>query len=138
MEDEIAAQTSNYIYIRSEVHAWIPGRLLESNIDDGTAVVSIPKFKEEQEMQSLEHKRTQRQEKRTIQLKDYPNNLPLQNVDERGNLNAVCDMVDLPFLHEVRINKYGIFIYIGCCYCSNTLQTFHSNFGTHTHSQSLL
>ena len=43
-----------------------------------------------------------RHEKMTVEMKDYPNSaLPLQNVDEHGNLNEVEDMVDLPFLHEV-------------------------------------
>ena len=95
----VAANTSNYVYIRSSDHAWVPGRLLET--DGETSVVSVPRFKDEQEIQS-DGGRMKRHVKMTVEMKDYPNSaLPLQNVDEHGNLNEVEDMVDLPFLHEV-------------------------------------
>nr|ACS35543.1 myosin G [Phaeodactylum tricornutum] len=100
-EVTVAANTSNYVYIRSEEYAWVPGRLLER---DGTqAIVSVPVFKNEEEVQS-DGGRIKRHEKVTVDLATYPNSaLLLQNVDEHGNLNEVEDMVDLPFLHEAAI-----------------------------------
>jgi hypothetical protein len=39
----------------------------------------------------------------TISLKDYDNHvLPMQNVDANGNIEDYKDMVELPFMHEVR------------------------------------
>lgn len=41
-------------------------------------------------------------EERTVQLKNYDDNtLPLQNVDEGGNMVVAQDMCDLPSLYEV-------------------------------------
>jgi hypothetical protein len=38
-----------------------------------------------------------------VDLSDYNKGvLPMQNVDENGNLRKFADMVELPFLHEVR------------------------------------
>ena len=101
----VAANTSNYVYIRSKEHAWLPGRLLET--DEQTSLVSIPRFKDEQQIVQTNGKGNgasviKRFEKITVHMKDYPSRaLPLQNVDEKGNLTVVPDMVDLPFLHEV-------------------------------------
>jgi hypothetical protein len=114
----VAASTSNHVYVRSKDHAWVPARLLESN--DGTATVSITVYKDEQSIltgaaaaagtpptgtnrSSPKNARaTTRLE--TVRFRDYPpsGTLPLQNVDEDGRLRTVADMVDLPFLHEVR------------------------------------
>lgn len=91
---------SNNVYILSKDHAWIPARVIESN--DTTAEVSIPLYKDEQAIQSDGGKASKGSDRQTIVLQDYSNKaLPLQNVDEKGNLNEVEDMVDLPFLHEV-------------------------------------
>lgn len=101
MTDVAAAEVahSNNVYILSKDHAWIPARVIESN--ETEAEVSIPHFKEEQAIQS--DGASKGSDRQTIQLADYPNKaLPLQNVDEKGVLNEVEDMVDLPFLHEVR------------------------------------
>jgi len=80
-----SSATSNHVYVHSEEHKWIPATLLRT--DGETATVRITGDKAEEK----------------IKLADYPNKvLPLQNVDEDGKLNEVEDMVDLPFLHEVR------------------------------------
>lgn len=94
-----AASTSNHVYVRSDDHAWVPARLLESN-SDGVATVSIGAYDNEQAIQTdAGAKRTTLQK---VKLSDYPNNtLLLQNVDEDGHLKLVEDMVDLSFLHEV-------------------------------------
>ena len=99
--DEHALNTTNHVYIRDDNYAWIPARV-EKTDDDGIAHVVIPEYKDERSIQSDGGRRAKRFRKETVKLADYPNRaLPLQNVDEKGNLNQVEDMVDLPFLHEV-------------------------------------
>jgi hypothetical protein len=99
----VAASTklTNHVYVKSEEYAWVPARLLETN--GAKAVVSIPQYKDENALQSDGGRAAVRFEKKTVDLLDYPNGaLLLQNVDEEGHLNEMEDMVDLPFLHEVR------------------------------------
>lgn len=80
------ADRSNNIYITSEATSWIPAKLLSCT--DTHATVKI----------------TGSGKTEVVELKDYPSNtLPLQNVDENGDLKEVEDMVDLPYLHEAAI-----------------------------------
>jgi hypothetical protein len=103
-----STNTSNHVYIKSDEYAWVPARLLETN---GTkAEVSVPQYKDENALQSDGGRAAVRFEKKTVDLSSYPNGaLLLQNVDEEGCLNEMEDMVDLPFLHEVR--KYNQYIF---------------------------
>jgi hypothetical protein len=104
--------TSNNVYIASAEHAWVPARVVDIDSNKGTANVSIPLYKEEQLIQSDGGKKAVKFDRRSIQLKDYVNKaLPLQNVDENGILNEVQDMVDLPFLHEVRLVQPGCLLW---------------------------
>lgn len=93
-----------YVYVRSQEHGWVPGRLLTS--DNKSATVVVQKYKDENEMLLNTPKTTGitvRQE--TVALKDYENGvLPMQNVDDRGKIGDHEDMVNLPYLHEVRYN----------------------------------
>jgi hypothetical protein len=66
------------------------------------AVVSVPVYTDEQSIQSDAGRKAKRHVQQVVELKDYQMRLPLQNVDENGKLKEVEDMVDLPFLHEVR------------------------------------
>jgi hypothetical protein len=96
------------VYLRSADHSWIPALQLKTN--DGKAVVSVPKFvKGENDMMSCLTASKQfpyQANNQVIDLKDYPNSvLPMQNVDSNGNLEEYKDMVDLPFMHEVRIRS---------------------------------
>jgi hypothetical protein len=100
---EATLQTTNHVYIRDDKYAWIPARVEKTSDDGTTADVVIPEYKDERSIQSDGGRRAKRFRKETINLSDYPNKaLPLQNVDEKGNLKEVGDMVDLSFLHEVR------------------------------------
>jgi hypothetical protein len=91
-----------YVYIRSKEHGWIPGRVLES--DGMCATVVVQKYNNEAEMIQNTPKTsgiTVRQQ--VVRYKDYENGvLPMQNVDDRGKLGDHEDMVNLPYLHEVR------------------------------------
>ena len=92
--------TSNHVYVKHDEYAWIPARLLE--IEGDKATVSIAEIQDENDIHNI-HTSNKLQTLQTIELKDYENqNLPLQNVDEDGRLRIVQDMVDLPYLHEVR------------------------------------
>jgi len=105
MQHIMDTNTSNHVYIKSKDYAWIPARVLETFPKDQTALVSIPRYKDEQSIQSDGGRAAKKgaAKKELIQLQEYPNGaLLLQNVDENGNLTEVEDMVDLPFLHEVR------------------------------------
>lgn len=116
------ARTSNYVYIRSEEYAWIPGRLLETNTDKKEAIVSVAHFADEQDIKSGVVRDIKKYDKVTVNLKDYENQaLLLQNVNDQGTLIEVQDMVDLPFLHEVCTEKllFAHFErYLQYCTCS--------------------
>ena len=91
------------VYLRSADHTWIPA--LQLKTFDGKAVVSVPKFPNEKDMMhcSKSSKTFRYHDNQIVNMADYPNNvLPMQNVDCNGNLEEYMDMVDLPFMHEVR------------------------------------
>ena len=119
--DATEAATANFVYLRSDEHAWIPAKVVEQQQSDNkenedTAVtVKIPIYKNEQQIVSDGGRTAVRFRKETISLSDYNNHaLPLQNVDEQGKLIVVEDMVDLAFLHEVRAELYQVG-WIECC-----------------------
>lgn len=90
------------VYIKSKESTWVPALQLKTY--NGRATVSVPKFKSEREMLNCaKASRTLKYENQVIDLKDYENGvLPMQNVDSNGNVEDYKDMVDLPFMHEVR------------------------------------
>jgi hypothetical protein len=89
-----------FVYVHDKEFAWVPARLIETKGDK--AVVSIPKYANEQAIVSDGGRSGKGVEERTVNLKDYPHKvLPLQNVDGKGNLHQYADMVHLPYLHEV-------------------------------------
>jgi hypothetical protein len=105
------------VYLRSADHTWVPALQLKTH--DGKAVVSVPKFLngEKDMLQCLKASKQfpYQANNQSIDLKDYPNSvLPVQNVDANGNLEDYKDMVDLPFMHEVRV--YNFYRKIDCCY----------------------
>ena len=93
----------SHAYILDKEDSWIPCQVVEQNSSTGEVVVSIPEYKDQQSIKCDAGRTAKRKNRKTVLLKDYPNQaLPLQNVDEDGRLKQVEDMVDLPFLHEVR------------------------------------
>ena len=76
------------VFIRSDEHAWLPARIVEQTAEE--AVVQVFDLED--------GPRGSTRREITVQLQDYPpqNALPLKNVNEYG------DLIDLPFLHEVR------------------------------------
>lgn len=96
--------SDSHVYVRSKEHYWVPARVVgDANDAADRLVVSVPIYPNEQSILSDGGKGAISYERRTVDLKDYPNKvLPLQNVNEIGSLNEEGDMVDLPFLHEVR------------------------------------
>jgi hypothetical protein len=94
------------VYLKSEHHTWIPALQLKTH--DGKATVIVPKFKNEKDMLNCQtaSKNFKYNDNQIVDLKDYPNGvLPMQNVDQNGNLDDYKDMVDLPFMHEVRFDR---------------------------------
>jgi hypothetical protein len=93
--------TANNVYIRSDEYAWIPARLVEQ--DKMRAKVAIPQYESEEFIMSDGGKAAVGFKSAMVMLKDYHNGtLPLQNTGPDGTLKEVDDMVDLPYLHEVR------------------------------------
>jgi hypothetical protein len=91
------------VYIKSKDNIWVPALQLKSY--NGKAVVAVPKFRDQEEMFHCAKKSKQFKyhENQVVDLSEYANNvLPLQNVDVNGNLEDYKDMVELPFMHEVR------------------------------------
>ena len=100
---EASMETSNHVYILHPNHSWIPAKVLEKK-SDTEFVLNIPEYLNEQAISNDGGRHAKRFEKQVHDISKYPNNaLPLANVDSEGRLKEVEDMVDLPFLHEVRL-----------------------------------
>jgi hypothetical protein len=94
--------TGNHVYIMHKEYAWIPALLLEQGKDE--AKVSIPQYSEEAKILTDGGHGSTGYKDETIKLKHYPGKvIPLANVDKGGMLIEKEDMVDLPYLHEVRV-----------------------------------
>lgn len=92
---------SSYVFIRDPEHAWIPCTKIGG--DSRKAVISVPQYPNEQAMICDGGAGGKGTEEEEVLLSDYNNGvLPMQNVDPSGHLRPFADMVELPFLHEVR------------------------------------
>jgi hypothetical protein len=91
----VAANTNTvtHVYLRSNEHEWIPALQLKSV--DGKATVAVPRFNNERDMLNCA--------KASKHFKYVNNVLPMANVDSSGNPEEYKDMVNLPFMHEVRV-----------------------------------
>jgi len=84
------------VYIQDKDHGWLPAHVLHQ--DDASVQVRVFNVEESETLGE-----------RTVSLQEYPSNaLPLQNVDASGKLMEMADMVDLPSLHEVRVNDHDL------------------------------
>ena len=93
--------TSQNVYVMDKKFAWIPAQVKEMNGD--TVTVRIPEYEDEAAIASDGGKSATGWREEQVKVKHYPGKaLPMQNVDKNGQLTTVDDMVDLPFLHEVR------------------------------------
>jgi hypothetical protein len=104
----VAANTNTvtHVYLRSNEHEWIPALQLKSA--DGKATVAVPRFNNERDMLNCAKasKHFKYHDNQTVNLNEYVNNvLPMANVDSSGNPDEYKDMVNLPFMHEVRVEK---------------------------------
>jgi hypothetical protein len=95
---------SSLCYVRDPEFAWVPATLV--NLEGDKATVKIPQYATEQAIASDNGRAAKSSIEKKVSLKDYPHNvLPLQNVDANGNLLEFADMVQLPYLHEVRAER---------------------------------
>lgn len=89
------------VFVKDPQYAWVPCTLVKSEGDKAT--VSIPQYKDEQSIICDGGRGSKESVDKVVKLKDYPNSvLPLQNVDANGSMPEFSDMVQLPYLHEVR------------------------------------
>lgn len=103
-------QSAHHVYIMDETnddHSWIPAQILErptiaTNTTSQTFIVNVPRYKNQQAIQCDGGRSAQTWERRTVEIHTNTD-LPLQNVNAQGQLQMVEDMVDLSFLHEVRV-----------------------------------
>jgi hypothetical protein len=83
--------------------AWVPAELLDTNGE--VARVKIHEYDDEAKIISDGGKTAKRTREEQVKLKNYPGKaLPLQNM-LGDKLNLKDDMVDLPFLHEVCVDR---------------------------------
>lgn len=100
-------KSSSYVYIVHKEYGWHPATL--EKIDGTKGHVSVPEYPDEQSIKSDGGRGAKKHNSMTVDLKKYPGGvLPLQNVDKNGNLIEFPDMVELPFLHEVRRVVYTV------------------------------
>ena len=103
-KDGDAGATSNNVYILDKEFAWVPARLIEQSGD--SAKVSVPQYADEESIKCDGGAAATGWKEQTVKLKFYPGKgLPLQNTGKDGTLKEREDMVDLPFLHEVRTKR---------------------------------
>lgn len=90
-----------FVFLKDPENAWIPAKLIKSS--GNVAEVQIPQYKDEQATVCDGGKAASKWIEAEVDLTDYAKGvLPMQNVDEHGNMQSFQDMVELPFLHEVR------------------------------------
>ncbi len=96
-----------FVFLKDPENAWIPAKL--TNTSGKTADVMIPEYKDEQSTICDGGKTAKRWIEAEVDLSDYAKGvLPMQNVDEHGNSQCFADMVELPFLHEVRTGNISL------------------------------
>jgi hypothetical protein len=94
------------VYVRDADHTWVPA--LQVKTYNGKATVQVPKFRDQQSILSCSSK-LKYHGNQVIDLSEYSNKvLPMQNVDGNNELEEYKDMVDLPFMHEVRSALHGM------------------------------
>lgn len=91
------------VYVKDKEHGWLPASVISYEDNNTKVKVSVCLHSDEIDNQDESSLATiPQKEERTVKLKDYNEAmLPLQNIDEGGNLIVVPDMCDLPSLHEV-------------------------------------
>jgi hypothetical protein len=100
-KNEGSSDTSQNVYVMDKKYAWVPAQVKE--ISGDMATVRIAEYADEASIMSDGGKGATSWREEQIKVKHYPGkSLPIQNVDKNGQLTVVDDMVDLPFLHEVR------------------------------------
>jgi hypothetical protein len=94
------------VYLKSAEHGWIPALQLKTFQGDKATVAVLRIVQESDLLDCCSHDPSSKKfrfDNQIIHLSDYKDGvLPLQNVDHRGTLEDYKDMVDLPFMHEVR------------------------------------
>lgn len=95
-------EKSAYVFLKDPDYAWIPAKMIRSS--GNKADVQIPQYKDEQSIVCDGGKTATKVIDAEVNLKDYNRGvLPMQNVDEAGEIKTFPDMVELPFLHEAAI-----------------------------------
>jgi hypothetical protein len=101
-----------FVYVRCTQNAWVPARVLSTVTDPATGIPETAVVQllpchsgaDGSSSNASDLHAEQQQQQQTVALDDYPHrSLPLQNLQgSDGTLRVVADLVDLPFLHEVR------------------------------------
>jgi hypothetical protein len=93
---------ATHVYVKDADSAWVPA-VLDSTEGD-KARVTLFSYPTEQSMTSDNGRAAKgKPSESVVSLKEYHHKvLPLANVDANGNLLEFADMVQLPYLHEVR------------------------------------
>jgi len=85
------------VYVKDNTYGWLPATIISCDNDVARVIVNVPSLNVRCSSKLLK-------KERKVLLKEYDdNNLPLQNLDEGGNMVVARDMCDLPSLHEAAI-----------------------------------
>ncbi len=109
------------VYVKDKIHGWLPASVI--SYEDNNTKVKVSVTLRNPNEESKEHETADdcidttaadvQKEEREIKLKDYDEGmLPLQNINEGGNLIVVPDMCDLPSLHEVCLNLVVVVVVV--------------------------
>ena len=100
-EPVVTGTGQHHVYIQSEEHGWIPAVVRHMDQKKQQATVVVDRYEGERAMMNSSGEGDETVEV-TVKLKDYQEGLlPLQNVNEQGELVSYEDMVDMPYMHEV-------------------------------------
>ena len=91
----------SFVFLKDPEYAWIPAKLIRSS--GNVADVEIPEYADEESTICDGGRTAKKMIDAEVDLTDYNKGvLPMQNVDDNGKMLSFADMVELPFLHEVR------------------------------------
>jgi myosin-5 len=103
----MSEKSRSLVFVKDKELAWVPGVQTQEVNDKKKgrcAVVEIWNFPDEQSIVCDNGRSAKGHTEKQVPLKEYiASVLPLQNVDNNGNIIEFPDMVELPYLHEAGI-----------------------------------
>ena len=109
---------AHHVYIKHDDHGWVPARLVSLDKLKQEATVTVEEYPDEQAMLMTSALAGRRSGEPAAAEEEHASNtfvvdissyeggfLPPQNANDEGELEEYEDMVDMPYLHEVRFSS---------------------------------